>query len=162
MSLRRIEVHNLESTTKEDRGMDSAIQDSISARRTEAVDSEPASRPGVPMLPENPAPYPTVAGRPLEQQIATEEILVGVEARINAGGDLTPVFGTSVPPRGLSGVIRRAAYEIPEHKGGRWVLLMLGDRVDVWEGRIARHPIAAAAIVLGVISAFAFTRRWRA
>jgi hypothetical protein len=142
--------------------MDSEIQNSITGPRTEAVDSEPTRRPGVPMIPEKPAAYPTVAGRPLEQQIPSEEILTGVEARLNAGGDLTPVFGTSVPPRGLSGALRRAAYKIPEHKSGRWVLLMLGDRVDVWEGRITRHPIATAAIVGGVITAFAVSRRLRA
>ena len=138
--------------------MDSIIQNTLAAR-VEPVDSDPQRRPGVPMLPDRPAPYPTVAGKPLEQQIPDQEILSGVEARINVGAELTPVFGTSVPPKALSGVIRRAAYGIPEHKAGRWMLLLLGDRVDVWESRIVRHPVATAAVVAGL--GWALSRRWR-
>ena len=138
--------------------MDSTIQNMVSGG-VEPVDSDPRRRPGVPMLPARPAPYPTVAGKPLEQQVAEQEILAGVEARINVGGDLTPVFGTSCPPKGLSGVIRRAAYTIPEHKGGRWMLLMLGDRVDIWESRMVRHPVATAAVVVAL--GWALSRRWR-
>ena len=48
---------------------------------------------------------------------------------------LTPVFGTSTPPRGLSGVIRRYAYRYSEGQTAHWLLLMLGDRIDVLESR---------------------------
>ena len=139
--------------------MDSVIQNSLSNPTTEAVDSDPARRPGVPMIPPRPADYPTVGGRPLEQQIPDQEILAGVEARINTGGDLTPVFGTSVPPRLLSGAIRRAAYRIPEHKGTRWLLLMLGDRIDVWEHRIQRHPVATVAVLGALVWGLTRARR---
>jgi hypothetical protein len=61
---------------------------------------------------------------------------------------LTPVFSSAVPPRGLSGVMRRRAYAIPEHKARRWMTLLLADRVDVWEGRLGRHTLLGA--VLGV------------
>ena len=40
-------------------------------------------------------------------------ILIGVEI-----DHLTPVFGTAQPPRGLSGVLRRAAYGIPDTRRG--------------------------------------------
>ncbi len=44
---------------------------------------------------------------------------------------LTPVFGTSCPPRGVSGAIRRLAYrKFSEADAAHWLLLMLGDRVD--------------------------------
>lgn len=46
----------------------------------------------------------------------------------------THVFGTSAPPRGLSGLIRRYAYGLGEGIKSRWILLMLADRVDVVEG----------------------------
>jgi hypothetical protein len=46
-------------------------------------------------------------------------------------GHLTPVFGTAQPPRGPSGVLRRAAYRIPEHRALHWLLLVVADRVDV-------------------------------
>jgi hypothetical protein len=46
---------------------------------------------------------------------------------------LTPVFGTSCPPKGLSGAIRRFAYNYSEGRARHWLLLMLADRVDVLE-----------------------------
>ena len=49
---------------------------------------------------------------------------------------LTPVFGTACPPKGLSGVIRRRAYRYGEGQTAHWMLLMLGDRIDVVESRV--------------------------
>lgn len=49
---------------------------------------------------------------------------------------LTPVFGTSCPPRGLSGLLRRYAYTFSEGRTLHWTLLMLADRVDVAESRV--------------------------
>jgi hypothetical protein len=49
---------------------------------------------------------------------------------------LTPVFGTACPPKGLSGVIRRYAYRYSEGRLTHWMLLILGDRVDVLESRV--------------------------
>jgi hypothetical protein len=47
---------------------------------------------------------------------------------------LTPVFGTSCPPKGLSGVIRRYAYNrYSEGRAAHWLLLVLADRVDTKE-----------------------------
>jgi hypothetical protein len=47
---------------------------------------------------------------------------------------LTPVFGTSTPPRGLSGVIRKYAYaKYSEARAAHWLLLIAGDRVDAVE-----------------------------
>lgn len=50
--------------------------------------------------------------------------------------DLTPVFGTSCPPRGLSGKIRDAAYNFSEGRLSHWMLLLLADRVDMVEGML--------------------------
>lgn len=46
---------------------------------------------------------------------------------------LPPVFGTSTPPRGLSGTIRRHAYKYSEARAAHWLLLIAADRVDAWE-----------------------------
>jgi hypothetical protein len=47
---------------------------------------------------------------------------------------LTPVFGTSAPPRGLSGAIRKYSYaRHSETKAAHWLLLILADRVDAVE-----------------------------
>jgi hypothetical protein len=50
---------------------------------------------------------------------------------------LTPVFGTSVPLKGLSGVVRRFAYaRFSEGRAAHWLLLILGDRVDAMESHL--------------------------
>lgn len=49
---------------------------------------------------------------------------------------LTPVFGTVQPPRGLSGLVRRIAYRVPEHRARHWMMLLVADRIDVAEGRL--------------------------
>jgi hypothetical protein len=52
--------------------------------------------------------------------------------------ELTATFGTAQPPRGVSGMIRRAAYEIPDYRMRHWMLLMLADRVDMVESGLLR------------------------
>jgi hypothetical protein len=50
---------------------------------------------------------------------------------------LTPVFGTSTPPKGLSGAIRRFAYErYSEARAAHWLLLLAADRVDAFESAL--------------------------
>lgn len=43
---------------------------------------------------------------------------------------LTPVFGTSVPLKGISGAMRRYAYRYSEARAAHWLILMAADRVD--------------------------------
>ncbi|MDP8938239.1 MAG: hypothetical protein M3O23_11020 [Actinomycetota bacterium] len=46
---------------------------------------------------------------------------------------LTPVFGTSCPPRGLSGRMRKYAYrEFSEARAAHWLILVAADRVDAF------------------------------
>jgi hypothetical protein len=44
------------------------------------------------------------------------------------------VFGTSTPPSGLSGMIRRGAFRWSESNWMHWLLLMGADRINVVEG----------------------------
>ncbi len=44
------------------------------------------------------------------------------------------MFGTTAPPRGLSGSLRRLAFQASENDVRRWTLLLLADRIDVVEG----------------------------
>jgi hypothetical protein len=46
------------------------------------------------------------------------------------------VFGTSTPPSGLSGVLRRYAYRYSEATTSHWVLLVLADRVNAVEAAV--------------------------
>jgi hypothetical protein len=43
---------------------------------------------------------------------------------------LPPVFGTSTPPRGLSGLVRRYAYRYSEGRAAHWLLLLGADRIN--------------------------------
>jgi len=50
---------------------------------------------------------------------------------------LTPVFGTSTPPSGLSGVMRRHAYRrYSEARAAHWLILIAADRVDALEHHV--------------------------
>ena len=63
------------------------------------------------------------------QQTSDVEVLQSIEhVRTPA------VFGTSTPPRGLSGVIRRFAFRWSESNWLHWLMLMGADRIDVVEG----------------------------
>ncbi|MDQ3911884.1 MAG: hypothetical protein M3305_08980, partial [Actinomycetota bacterium] len=66
--------------------------------------------------------------RPPQQPITTEIL------HSNERPNVTSVFGTSTPPSGLSGVIRRIAFRYSESSYGHWLPLMLADRVSVVEG----------------------------
>ncbi len=50
--------------------------------------------------------------------------------------NVTSVFGTSTPPAGLSGKIRRFAFKYSELSYRRWLPLVLADRVGMLEGII--------------------------
>ena len=50
---------------------------------------------------------------------------------------LTPVFGTSCPPKGLSGVLRKLAYRrYSEAQAAHWLILLASDRVDAVESHL--------------------------
>jgi hypothetical protein len=51
--------------------------------------------------------------------------------------NLTAVFGTSAPPKGVSGKIRAFAFKYSEGKLLHWLSLLLADRVDMVEGVIS-------------------------
>jgi hypothetical protein len=52
----------------------------------------------------------------------------------NERPDVTRVFGTSSPPRGLSGMLRRFAFRFSEGSSAHWLTLILADRVNELEG----------------------------
>jgi hypothetical protein len=97
-------------------------------------------RPGEPMH----APPAPAAGAPTSPP--TEQ--AGVERRLHRASldRPTPVFGTAQPLHGASGLVRSAAYRIPEHHARHWLLLMTADRVDVLEdavGALLGWPLSA-------------------
>ena len=63
------------------------------------------------------------------QQLTNIEIL-----QSNERPTVTAVFGTSTPPSGLSGMLRRFAFRFSEGSWGHWLPLILADRVNMVEG----------------------------
>lgn len=122
------------------------------------VDLKPEDRPGVPQeLPPRP-----IGNAPLERTL--EQQHNGRPASFDALRPLTPVYGTTVPERGLSGAIRRAAYRVPPYLTRRWMLLLLADRIDVVEHNV--RPLVSvlagsALLVAGITLAVRASRSRR-
>jgi hypothetical protein len=68
--------------------------------------------------------------RPTQQPL-TVEIL-----KSNERPNITSVYGSSTPPSGLSGAIRRYAFKYSEGSFGHWLPLIMADRINVIEGYI--------------------------
>lgn len=66
------------------------------------------------------------------QQTSNIEIL-----HSNERPNLSAVYGTSVPPSGLSGMIRRFAFKYSEATYAHWFALILADRINVVEGVVS-------------------------
>ena len=122
-----------------------------------APDAALARRPGVPME-RKPEPVANAHWLVPDRQLATSTVLMGVER-----DELTATFGTAQPPRGISGMIRRAAYEIPDYRVRHWMLLIFADRVDMVESGLLRGLKRPATwLVLAGIGAGAATYLLRA
>lgn len=94
--------------------------------------------------------------RPPQQQ-SDVEILSSIEHK-----RLPAVFGTSTPPRGLSGVLRRAAFRYSESNWAHWLMLMGADRIDVVEGIVqdlGRGKIPNIPAEMGVRSEWAHNKK---
>lgn len=114
-----------------------------------ATDVDPRDRPGVPQELRPPRPLANAHWDTPEQQQGDTPPLIG------ANMQLTPVYSTAIPPRGLSGAIRRAAYRVPDHRARRWMLLLAADRIDAIEHEprtLLKVLGAIGAITLGVLA----------
>ena len=127
----------------------------MTQRNDQAPDVSRNRRPGVPMEHE-PMPVGNAHWEMPERQHVTVPVLKrsGLE-------ELTPVFGTTLPPRGLSGVVRRVAYRIPEHRASHWMLLIMADRIDAIEHNPMRLLTVAALVGGGFALRRMRTRRRR-
>jgi len=94
------------------------------------VDADQENEPTYPMKRYTGADHNRLSWqRPTQQPTHKMEIL-----HSNERPNLTAVFGTSTPPSGLSGVIRRLAFKHSENSYAHWLPLILADRVNVVEG----------------------------
>ena len=103
-----------------------------------AVDADPRNDPTYPYRRREGDDHSPIWERP-ELQESDVEILQSIEqVRMPA------VFGTSTPPSGVSGMIRRGAFRWSESNWLHWLLLMGADRVNVVEGVV--HDLARGKI----------------
>lgn len=94
-----------------------------------SVDADPNNDPTSPMKHRNNAEHAGYSwDRPAQQPVDVEIL------HSNERPDLTAVFGTSTPPSGLSGMLRRFAFKYSESSYAHWLPLMLADRVNMVEG----------------------------
>ena len=123
------------------------------------ADLDPGNRPAVPMEHSPPRLPGLHWDTPAEQMTPDVEILHSIERP-----SITPVYGTSCPPSGLSGWIRRRAFRHSENNLRHWMMLLAADRVNVVEGLFAdarRSPGARSALVLGGVLLTAWWLRRR-
>ncbi|WP_018613357.1 hypothetical protein [Segetibacter koreensis] len=95
------------------------------------IDADPENDPTYPMKHWNGADHERLNYEKPPQQPIDMEVLHSVERP-----GITSVFGTSTPPSGLSGMIRRYAFKYSEATATHWMTLILADRVNVIEGYI--------------------------
>lgn len=92
------------------------------------VDLALENRPAVPKE-RMPARLEGIHWGVLEQQAQHVEVLCSIERP-----GITPVFGTTLPPKGASGRLRRYAFGFSESDLRHWMLLLAADRINVCEG----------------------------
>lgn len=93
------------------------------------VDADPKNDPTYPMKQRNNGEHAGYRWERPPQQPINIEVLHSIERP-----NVTAAFGTSMPPSGLSGMIRRFAFNYSESSYAHWLPLMLADRVRVVEG----------------------------
>jgi hypothetical protein len=93
------------------------------------IDADPENDPTYPMKHWNGADHERLNYQKPPQQPVDIEVLKSIERPA-----ITRVFGTSTPPSGLSGSIRRYAFRYSEATTAHWMALLLADRVNVVEG----------------------------
>ena len=93
------------------------------------IDADPDNDPTYPMKKRNNGEHAGYSWERPSLQPRTVEIL-----HSNERPNVTAAFGTSSPPAGLSGSIRRMAFRYSESSYGHWLPLMFADRVDAVEG----------------------------
>jgi hypothetical protein len=94
------------------------------------ADLDAANRPGVPME-RTPPRLPDPNWDTAEHQHSHVKVFHSTERP-----GITPVYGTSAPPTGLSGLMRSLAFRYSENDVRHWLILMAADRVNVGEGLV--------------------------
>lgn len=103
------------------------------------VDADPKNDPTYPMKRRTNGEHEGYTWERPPQQPADVEVL-----HSNERPNLSATFGTSSPPSGLSGMLRRYAFRHSESSYCHWLPLMLADRINVMEG--VAHDLAKGRV----------------
>jgi hypothetical protein len=95
------------------------------------VDADPKNEPTYPMKKYTGDDHKRIHYTRPEQQPVDIEVL-----HSNERPSVSAVFGTSSPPSGLSGMIRRQAFKYSENSFKHWLPLIMADRINAVEGLI--------------------------
>ena len=121
-----------------------SIEDVDTGVNGRGVDADPKNDPTYPIRHRMDAEEARSGWRRPVQQPVDVEVLQSIEYPA-----MPAVFGTSTPPAGVSGMIRRVAFKYSESSYLHWLPLVLADRINVVEGILgdlmhARLPNAFA------------------
>jgi hypothetical protein len=93
------------------------------------IDADPKNEPTYPMKKYTGDDHRRIHwDRPRLQNVDVEIL------RSNERPNMSAVFGNTLPPKGLSGMIRRYAFKHSENRYRHWLPLLLADRINVVEG----------------------------
>ncbi len=95
------------------------------------IDADPENDPTYPMKHWNGDDHKRIHYEKAPQQPVNIEVFHSIERP-----EITRVFGTSTPPRGLSGLMRKQAFKYSEGQAAHWMTLIFADKVDVIQGII--------------------------
>ncbi|MFD2512273.1 hypothetical protein ACFSRY_00225 [Pontibacter locisalis] len=95
------------------------------------IDADPKNDPTYPMRKRSEDDHKGYSWERPPLQPVNMEVLHSIERP-----NITAVFGTAMPPTGLSGKIRRYAFQYGEGSFAHWLPLIFADRINVVEGII--------------------------
>ena len=95
------------------------------------IDADPKNEPTYPMRQRTGQEHDGYTWQRPAQQVPDREIL-----HSNERPNLAAVTGNSSPPSGLSGMIRRFAFQYSENEYLHWLPLLMADKINVVEGII--------------------------
>jgi hypothetical protein len=120
------------------------------------IDADPRNDPTYPYRDRSADDGPGMTWERPPQQRPSVEVLRSIEHN-----RLPAVVGTSTPPSGLSGAIRRAAFRYSESDWTHWLMLLGADRINVVEGvlqDLGRGRVPNIPAEMGIRSAWRHDR----
>ena len=121
------------------------------------VDADPQNDPTYPYRDRAQDDGPGMNWERPAQQEPDVEVLRSIEHK-----RLPAVFGNTVPPTGVSGMLRRGAFKFSESNWAHWLMLMGADRINVVEGLLhdlGKGRIPNVPAEMGVRSEYRHNKR---